>query len=272
MNTLEENLITILKNLKTNFHVTAVKAEFEAEGATLEEITQLKKISDSVGLGLSVKIGGCESVRDIIDAKSIGADVIIAPMIESDYAMKKFVNAIKLIFSEQERKNTKFFINIETITGYENLDKITSSDEFKDIDGIVFGRTDMINSIGLSENDINSDTLLSMAQKISDRMQKMNKEFIIGGGVSIESIPFLKQISDSSFSKFETRKIVFDSVNALAEENIDLGLQKALEFEILWIKNKQESYQIYFEGDEKRLSVLETRYNKLVEEKDKIYA
>ena len=166
MNNLEKNIIDVLSDLYKNYHVRSVKAEFEAEGAKFEEVLKLKTIVNSIGLGLCLKISGAEAIRDLYDARAIGVSSVIAPMIETPYAMKKFVKAIKIVFSEEERKNIGFYINIETITGFNNLNDIISSKEFAEINGIVLGRTDMIGSLGLEKYEIDSDSILNIAKII----------------------------------------------------------------------------------------------------------
>ena len=135
MNTLEKKLINTLIDLKKNHNITSVKAEFEDEGSGIEETIRLKEIATQVGLDFTIKIGGCGALKDLHDAKKIVVNSIVAPMVESAYAMKKFVHATKQVFSEDERNRISFFINIETITGYNNLDDILSKPEIKEITG-----------------------------------------------------------------------------------------------------------------------------------------
>ena len=82
MNTLERKMVNLLRNLKENHHVVGVKAEFEAEGTRIEEALRLKEVLMKVDLGLTLKIGGCEAIRDIHEARVIGVARIVAPMIE----------------------------------------------------------------------------------------------------------------------------------------------------------------------------------------------
>jgi hypothetical protein len=96
-------------------HVVGIKAEFEAEGTRLEEALRLKEVCMKAGLGLTIKIGGCEALRDMYECKVIGVERVVAPMVESAYALHKYLAATKLAFPPDDRDQIAFFINIETI-------------------------------------------------------------------------------------------------------------------------------------------------------------
>lgn len=264
MNLLEKKMVDSLIDLKENYNVLAIKAEFEAEGTSFEEAFKLRELTSKAGLNFSLKIGGCEAIKDMLEAKKIDINSLIAPMIESSYALKKFVKAIESVFTEKEKQNINFLINIETITGYNNLDKIIFSPEFNNITGITFGRTDMAGSIGLDKQEINSDKIFQMVDFVSHKMEKLKKDFIIGGSVSTDSLSFFKRLP--YLTKFETRKVIFDAQNSLNNKNINEGLLKAIEFEIMWLKYKQNSYNNILKEDNKRVLMLEKISAKILEE------
>lgn len=270
MNFLEKKMVSTLQDLKENHHVVGIKAEFEAEGTRLEEALRLKEVVTKAGLDLTIKIGGCEAIKDMYDARTIGVNTIIAPMIETAYAMKKFVKATKFVFPEEERKEIKFLINTETITGFRNLDEMIETPEFNELSGVVLGRVDMTGSMGLTREDINTDEIFEIANIISGKMQNIGKEMVIGGGVSAHSLPFFSKLP--FLSRFETRKIIFDAQTALADKNADKGILKAVGFELMWLKNKREFYGTIYKEDEARLQMLEARYKKLIEEAGGVYA
>lgn len=272
MNQLEKKMVETLIDLKNNHYVVGIKAEFEAEGTRLEEALRLKEVVTKAGLELTIKIGGCEAIKDMYDARTIGVNAIVAPMIETPYAMKKYVQATKFVFPEDERKDIKFLVNIETITGYSNLDDMIKSPSFADVAGIVLGRVDMTGSIGLTREDINSDKIFNIANSMAEKMLSVNKDLVIGGGVSAHSLPFFKKLPANSLSRFETRKIIFDAQKALDDEHADKGILKAVGFELMWLKNKREFYGMIFKEDETRLQMLEARYKKLIEEAGGLYA
>jgi hypothetical protein len=271
MNTLEKKMVGTLSDLRKNHHVIGVKCEFEAEGTRLEEALRLKEVVTRAGLDLTIKIGGCEALKDMYDARTIGVNAIVAPMIESSYALKKYIQSAKLAFPEDERKDVSFLINIETKTGYSNIDKILSMPESKDLTGIVFGRVDMTGSMDLTREEINSEEIFKVACSLAEKTLNHNKKLIIGGGVSAHSLPFFKKLPAGALYKFETRKIIFDAQKALQDENADKGILKAVGFELMWLKNKKAFYGAIHDEDSQRLIMLEARYKKLIEAAGGVY-
>ena len=108
---LEKKLETSLTQLKQKFGLCAVKAEFEAEGASFRDLVRLRRWTSRQDIVLHLKIGGVEALRDIKDALDLGVDGLIAPMVESPFGVVKFVGAVESVFGQR-----KFFksINIET--------------------------------------------------------------------------------------------------------------------------------------------------------------
>ena len=259
MKSVELKLINLLKDLKDNYHAIGIKTEFETECAGHKETMLLKNTAVKAGLDLTVKIGGCAAVRDLLEVQSIGAAAVTAPMIESPYAVKKFFEAVKSVFSDKEINIMKFFINIETIYGFKYIDDILSAGYADNISGIVFGRTDMTGSLGMSRNDINSEKILEYAKILAEKALENKKEFITGGGVSAASLPFFKKLPENSLTKFETRKVIFDAQKALNDKNIQTGILKALQFELEWIKYKQNIYNKISQTDKERIKILKFR-------------
>ena len=111
-----------LKLLKEKYGVISIKAEFEAEGSRKDELIMLREMVENAELGLIIKIGGCEAVHDIDQCKLLSAMGIMAPMIETAFAMDKFVHAVSKIFGEDT--NIERIINAETKTCLKNFDEI----------------------------------------------------------------------------------------------------------------------------------------------------
>ncbi|OGI00795.1 MAG: citrate lyase beta subunit [Candidatus Melainabacteria bacterium RIFOXYA12_FULL_32_12] len=259
MNSLEKRMIGVLENLKENYHVIGVKAEFEAEGTRLEEALRLKEVVSKAGLDLTIKIGGCEALKDMYEARVIGVSRIVAPMIESSYALRKFLTASKLAFSPDEREEIDFLINIETITAFKNLDDILNSASINELDGIILGRGDMSESLGLTRDDINKPEILEITKSV---LMKAKEKFLIcgiGGGVSGDSLPFFRNLPIGFLDFYETRKVIF-KCPAATDKNASEGILKAVGFELMWLKNKANYYGLIYNEDKERIKILESRY------------
>ncbi len=252
MQNAKTKMLELLEDLKSNYFVSNLKLEFEAEGTRFEEALFLKDLTESAKLNLTVKIGGCEAVRDILDSHTLMAKTIVAPMIETPYALSKFVKSV----NSTNLKNTKLYINIETITGIQNLTNIIESDDFSNIKGIVLGRSDLAGSLHLQKSEVNSDTIFEMATHISEKIKLTNKDFIVGGNITPQALPFLEKLP--YLTGFETRKIVFDKKALTDKKNAIEGINKAIEFEIEWLKFKQKTFGL-INNDIERLKNFEQR-------------
>ena len=269
MNTLENHMLKALRDLKDNHHVIGVKAEFEAEGTRIEEALRLKEVVTKAGLELTIKIGGCEAMKDMYDVRAIGVNNLVAPMIESPYALKKFLLSVKNSFPEDERKDICFLINIETIDGYKNFDRMLELPEIKELSGIVLGRVDMTGSLGLSRDDINSDKILEIAKDVFTKAKKKGLKCIVGGGVAKEALPFIRKFQ-GLLDRYETRKVIFKCPEAL-DDKAEQGILKAVGFELMWLKNKRDFYGMIYNEDKHRIDMLQSRYDRLIKEAGGLY-
>ncbi|WP_323735594.1 aldolase/citrate lyase family protein [Methanosphaera sp. ISO3-F5] len=165
MNTTEEKMINLLKTLKKDFGVIAVKSEFETEGSRKDELTKLRDIISKSGLKMYIKIGGCEAVRDLDDCKILGADGIMAPMIETPFAASKFRNAYHKVFPSKEEGDIDKIINLETITAYKNMEDIYKENQ-DFLDTVVIGRSDFSSSCGIPKSEINGPKMMEYCKNI----------------------------------------------------------------------------------------------------------
>ena len=258
MNQYEKRMLAILEEGKAKHRILAVKAEFEAEGTRVDELLRLLEIARRGGVKVAIKIGGCEAVRDLIECRIYGADYIIAPMIETPYALTKYIAAKDKVYPKGEQAEVSFLFNVETHQTFGQLDELAKVAKNGHV-GMVFGRVDFAGSMGKTRDFVNSDEMRGYVAKVGEVCRDNDLELVVGGGVSPDSIPLLDSILSTRLDRFETRKVVFDGNVVKDPASARAGMELAIEFELLWLKNKRDYYQTIASEDETRIAMMEKR-------------
>lgn len=254
MNKTERRMLDVLKELKNEHGVLAIKAEFEAEGSRTDELVKLNEIVFRADMDLFIKIGGCEAVRDLDQCRLLGASGIMAPMIETPFAMKKFASAADKVYGD-DVDDIEWIINAETKTCRENFDEIIEAGKGF-LNTISIGRVDLSASMGLSREFINQEKIYEAAVEFSTKAQKEGIIVGFGGGISFDAIPFIQEMKGYA-SKFETRKVVFRYEDDARK--LRAAILKAMEFEVLYLQNKCDFYDRMANEDRERMVMLAAR-------------
>ena len=168
-----------LLQLKEKSALIAFKTGTEVEDMGFDEIAFLRELSKKI-LPLHVKIGGAEARNDIRELSSLEVDCLIAPMIESPYALKNYIQTLKDILNTEEYQKIDKGINIETITSFQNLSAILKLPEISELSQVTAARTDLSSSMNLGTN---SHEVLEMCSVICASCQKKGLLVSIGGRI-----------------------------------------------------------------------------------------
>ena len=255
VNATERRMLDMLKKGRDRFGVVAVKAEFEAEGTRPDELLRLLELAYRADLKVALKIGGCEAISDLHASKLYGADYIIAPMVETRYALSKFVEAREKTYPVGQ--DAEFLFNLETETTLQNLDEMLPLAKVG-LDGIVFGRVDFTLSRGLPRGAINQREITDAVLKVARACAEHDLELVVGGSVAAEAGPALREIRRVRLDRFETRKVIFDGA-AADSVGFDAGIANAVAFELAWLENKRDYYRSIADEDLARIRMIQER-------------
>jgi 4-hydroxy-2-oxoheptanedioate aldolase len=232
-----KKLIEILKKLK-KMGVVGIKQSFEDEGASFNDIRIMRLLTKMVNINLNIKIGGCEAKNDIFFCKKIKTNTIVAPMVESEYALSKFVQCANI------GKKISLLINLETNLSLKNLNTMIKSKFFNFLDGVVIGRSDLAGSLYLSKNDVNSKTIFDKVETAFKKIKNLNKRkfiFKMGGSITpISKIFISKLYLKKLLHRVETRNVEI-KLSKKTIQNIDKIVIEAFKFELSWLKFKLQN-------------------------------
>ena len=212
--------------------IIGMKQSFEDEGVLLNDVVAFKRVTEVCGLQSFVKIGGCEAKSDLFNCVRMGIDGVIAPMVETPFALSKFIDMM-----DEYKERADSYIVIESQTSYKNIDEILNEGQGK-LKGIIVGRSDFSKSYKLNKSEVDSDFIYNKVEDILVKAKKNNYITIMGGNISTRSTQFIKDMYQKNLlDRIETRNVVIE-INEQNLKIIDKVIQKALDFEIEWLQYK----------------------------------
>jgi len=246
-----EKLIVILNQLK-ELGCCGIKISFEDEGALFNEVVSMRKLTADVGIGLSIKIGGCEAKRDIVDCMDLDCDTIVAPMIESEFSLRKFLKSLDFYKCDKKKG-----FNLETIAAYHNLEELSSV--FNKVDFVTVGRVDFVSSMNKDRSFVDTEEIYEKVKKVFEAAREKNTLCYLGGAVSIQSKEFIGRLIDEGLiDKFETRYIIYD-VHQIDFTTFEKLLYLGNVFEVEWLKYISSRYLSHGNKDVARIKMIEER-------------
>ena len=223
--------------INKNEDLIAIKAEFEAEGNSLEELTLLSNHCHFFNLPLTLKIGG--PLEQFIELFN-----------ESFKPFKDYCDSPCLA------------INIETKLSVDNLEEILDF-IFYQVGhkiSIVIGRSDL--SASIYNNDVNSNLIFNICEKIVKKAHAQDIRVTLGGGLDIYSFEAINELRKIGLDAFESRKCTLkinENFNKLA---FSQSINNCLNFELDWLLYKKQHYKNLSDFDEKRILSIKNRISK----------
>ena len=277
MNYREFKCATILSEMVDNYGLVGIKTSFEDEGASRKDIKKMRAMTLAANLDLNVKVGGCEARNDISFCKNIKVNGIVAPMIESKYALKKFIQTVtdyEILVTDKKIKNktiqsktNSLYINLETDLAFNNINTIMNSPSFKLLDGIVIGRSDLVGSFGLTKDHVDSERAYKKVINLLKKIKKKKKKGFIckmGGSITTNSKNFINKLfKQKLLDRIETRnmEILLTKKNIANFKSI---LINAFNFELEWAEyklkeSKLNKSKLMIKENSSRIKILKQR-------------
>jgi 4-hydroxy-2-oxoheptanedioate aldolase len=257
MNRREREMVDLLRDLRETHGAIGVKAEFEVEGTRVEEAMRLKDVVATAGLGLTMKVGGPEAIIDLQLARLLGVREVVAPMVETAFGLTKALGAMALVFAADEREDTRFVVNVETISACRELDAMLALPEAAMLGGVVVGRVDLAASMGLSREHIQGERVRELTIDVFEKARAKGLRRGIGGGVDAGNVAFYRALPTGLLDYFETRKVVFRAETLTGDA--DSAMAGAAHFELGWLERKIDYYAAISHEDDARLQMLRAR-------------
>ena len=244
------NLVEHLTEIANKYGVIGIKQSFEDEGALLDDVISVRRVTEMCNLKSFVKVGGCEANTDIYNCLRLGVNGIIAPMVESSFAVSKFMDCYD--------SRAEYYIVVESKTSYSNLEDILQTSHEK-LTGVIVGRSDLSKSYNINKSEVDADFILNITEDILVQAKKYNLLTTLGGNVSVKSSKFIeKMYHNNLLNRVETRNVVIqlDDTNV---GNMNVAIQEAINFEISLLKNKLQNTSHLSEDYIKRIELLSSR-------------
>jgi len=240
-----------LGDLKEFYGLTALKTGTEVEDMSFDDVRILKAMCRDI-VPLFVKIGGPEARNDIRELTDIGVDGLIAPMIESPYALKNYIHTMRELLSPVAYERVEKGINLETITGFQNMNAILSSPDARDLAQITAARSDLSGSMELSPDD---DRVMEICSVIVARSREYDLRTSVGGSITPRIAEKIKTLIRPD--TLNTRHMVIDcDVLDREPENV---IRRHLRFEVELYQYLSSMPTYRSEVYSQRASVIETR-------------
>lgn len=237
----------ILKEGKEKFGFVSLKGEFEAEGLSQIEVAREAIIAARNNLDYLIKIGGAEAKGNLQYLMDVGITSVVAPMVESPFAMEKYMEMLP------DGAFEHVSVTIETVTAVENIEFILEAGT--KLTEVTIGRTDLTASY--RGTSVESERTINMVKRVARLAKQRGLHVTMGGSISKQTVDTItKDLELAELIDFiETRKVVMD-----VEKFVLPGaLEKSLEFELAILEERLQANEKAVNSAKKRKVALSSR-------------
>lgn len=227
--------------------IISIKGEFEAEGLTRDSLAAEAAWAARNNLPYLVKIGGCEAKSDMRFLMMQGIGSIVAPMIESAFAMKKYQDMLP------DGAFAHVGVTIETETAVERIEAIL--DAGSKLTEVTVGRSDLTASFG--GESVNCPETIAMVKTVARAARARGLQTTMGGTIDAKTFALLQQDDElrSLIACVETRKCVMP-----VEKFLEAGaLEEAFAVELALLDMQVSAYGIIGDAARARADTLRAR-------------
>lgn len=199
----------------------SLKGEFEAEGLTRDEVTSEALFAAQRHLDYLVKVGGCEARSDIVFLKQIGITSLTAPMIETAFAMEKYMGALP------DGMFHHVGVTIETFTAANNIESIL--DAGTKLTDVTIGRSDLTASF--RGPGVDSPETIDKVKIIARAAKARGFKVTMGGSVSADTRELLRTDQElyELLDHVETRKAIMTVDQMLLDGTLEAAIEAELD-------------------------------------------
>jgi citrate lyase beta subunit len=224
-----------------------LKGEFEAEGLTRQDVAAEALFAARKGLDYLVKISGAEAKSDIYYLADLGVNAIVCPMVETEFAMSKYMEMLPAGAFEH------IGVTIETITAVANIESIIR--QGKTLTELTIGRTDLTASWG--GKSVEDPRTIEMVKTVAKAGRAAGLKITMGGSISRGTRELLQSDAElrGLINYVETRKAVMPVENFLQEDT----LAHALQLEEVLLRRRAKESERTLPAVNSRLAALSKR-------------
>lgn len=180
--------MSLFREYLKHYPIVAIKTGTETEDMGEAEIARLRELCLGQ-LPVYVKIGGPEARNDMRICQRVGVEGISAPMIESEYAFRNFLQSLKNVVAPVYSQKVRKSINLETITGYRNYIDILDSPHLSELDQVTAARSDLSASMNAKPDD---PEVTRVTKNIVKMAQERGLKTSVGGTITKKNFDLIR--------------------------------------------------------------------------------